>query len=153
MNDALDKFLDEFAGGVTEKALVKKLDQESARRGLDLSKVSYRQTGATLLQPAPVVSTPLKSEIMPNAPVAFGAREQYGNSFGTFGGSRYQIRNKSRGSKSNQGSFKVVRGKGRAKSPGKVSSPGANATKNQTKKKRPYPTWLKKYQFKKGGKK
>lgn len=108
----------------------------------------------SLLSLAPVATTPIMKEQMPGAPVLYGAKEAYANTFSTSSGGGFKIRHKSPGIKTDKGRFKVGKRINRAKSSSSTSNENTKTTKKDgKKKKRPYPYWLKEFQFKKGGKK
>jgi len=111
---------------------------------------------SSILIPAPVVTAPFKTEIMPSAPVSAGAGGVYANTFSPYSGGRVKIRHVPARAKANKSRFGGVKRIARAESSSE-SGNGRDKTvtenSSKTKKKRPYPHWLKKFQFKKGGKK
>lgn len=106
-----------------------------------------------IFNPAPVVTTPFIREIMPVAPVSAGAGGAYATAIGPVSGGRSQVRYKRARPKANQSRPKGANRPIRAKSTGKRGSSGTNTAsskKEAPKAGRRNPTWLKRYQFKKG---
>lgn len=146
----LQTFLQEFAGGVTEKQLRRDLTQLSYSRGLP-----YAHWLPQI--PTAPIKTSIVNQGIPQAyEVAIPKGVIYGNSVGTFSGGSSQIRGFARRAKANKRriarSVRAITAT-RSKKDSETEKTNKSSTVKTSKgKTRRNPIWLKKWQFKKGGK-
>lgn len=148
----LQTFLQEYAGGATEKGMRRGLAQLSYERGLPYAHWLEQ------IPTAPVKTSIVNQGLPQPYEVAIPKGVMYANPISSFGGGSSQIRNLYRRSKVNKKrsigvtrSFKATRSsKTKSLEAQKANeSPKSGTSKGKARRN---PVWLKKWQFKKGGK-